>query len=328
MSCQNHPNKESISNCQFCGKELCEECTISIAGKNYCEECMSELVGPELASIASKSPNTETQNNSIPKVTTPTEPTQIPPEKTDPNIIEPERAKQEIPSQNQNLNNNNNLNSEPYTSHDDIYSDNRLYNDIHGDNSSSNPQSINKVEEKYEKYLDDLYFDEAPENQRTVGSNENIGIREDGKSSLSEQLAQDEAEHGSITKEPFVPDTPEEPSETREFEASRIDKNDRNKNVPIMENLRNVSSNAQNIDKEEEYTHSSLHRGSIHYKKEEKNPLNSTEKALTVILIILIILVVIYVIYLLTLHDQYPSFINAITAFFGNPGEVFSQMFS
>ncbi len=33
MSCEKHPNRDSVANCQFCGKELCEDCTITIAGK-------------------------------------------------------------------------------------------------------------------------------------------------------------------------------------------------------------------------------------------------------------------------------------------------------
>ena len=401
MSCQNHPNKESVANCQFCGKELCEDCAINIAGKNYCEECMSDLVGPELTSIASKTPDSETQDTSIPKQDvstpkdtydnqeqtpvqkgsentiqkeTPIEQTQTPKiEETNPIdqiTREPQRIKEEIPPQNQNinrdnddfnknlnnnLNDNNNLNenlnnnlnnnlnhnnNNPYRPHDDIYSDDRLYNDINGNNNSSKPQYDNKIEEKYEKYLDDLYFDDNPENQKNTRhgenrsgenfrDNRNIGANKVQNVSLSEQLAKDEAEHGSITKEPFVPDVPEEPVQTEKFTNSGINNNeDRNRNVPIMENLRSVKSDTPNKENPREYTHSTLHRGNIHYKKEEKKPFSSLEKVLTVLLVILIILVVLYIVYLLTLNGQYPSFISALGAFIGNPGEVLGQMFS
>ena len=58
------------------------------------------------------------------------------------------------------------------------------------------PVHSEALENKYEKYLDDLYYDEP------------------GKSelSLSEQLARDEAQHGPLTKKEYVPQNKEEPT--------------------------------------------------------------------------------------------------------------------
>ena len=327
MSCQNHPNKESVANCLFCGKELCKECTITIASKHYCEECMNELIGPELSSITGKNKSNEAQETAPSSQTT--APSQVEAQETEQmkiipqdDISEPtiekelvgkdkepddvfEDTNQKIPSQD-----SQNIDNIDDAKYNDIYNDDRLYDDIHEDEAQST-QANSEIEEKYEKYLDDLYFDE-----------ENLKSGENGNVSLSEQLAQDEAEHGSLTKEPFIPNIPEKP----------IEEDRRNKNIPIMRNLRNVSSKAEDKAKDEEaepeYTVSSLHRESIHYKKEGKKAYTSTEKILTIILIILIIFVVIYLIYLLTLHAQYSNFFDALTAFFTNPSDVLGEMIS
>ena len=55
------------------------------------------------------------------------------------------------------------------------------------------------VEDKYERYLDDLYFDE-----REVP--------------LNEQLARDEAKYGSLTKDDYQPRTMEQPNDDEELE--------------------------------------------------------------------------------------------------------------
>lgn len=340
MSCQSHPNKESVSTCQFCGKELCEECAINIAGKNYCENCMSELIGPELTSIAKNKSlnkdNVTSQKNhgkeeQVKGVQTPIKEDIVQETSKMNNIqqnimgqvnIGQDNVKQydtdakideiaTIPPQ-KDLNND----------YDDLYSDDRLYNDI---NEGTIPRPSNKnVEEKYEKYLDDLYFDEKSSSGENDMTNPSEGL------SLTEQLAMDEAKHGSITKEVYVPEIEEE-AEISSKTPKKFEDNDENRNrsVAIMENLRNEDSikNKKRVEEEkDEYSPSSLHgQRIIHYKKKEESS-SSTERVLTMILIVLIILVTIYLIYLFTLQSQYPNFSDVLTAFFSDPGKVLREM--
>jgi hypothetical protein len=321
MSCQNHPNRESISNCQFCGKELCEECAITIAGKNYCEDCMSDLIGPELVSIA----NNKSYNADIPYNTNKEgilQENQIPNQNQIPAEGNLSSRDLQRPVMGENNLAGSEISTEPQldNNYNDLYSDDRLYNDIHPENTITPNKEI---EEKYERYLDDLYFDEKaqPKEEIKHETPENM--------SLSDQLAMDEAKHGSITREAFIPEVPEESVNNQE-EIETFNENE-NRTIPIMKNLRNENLNMttnKNENENREYVPSSLHRQSIHYKKEEKTPISSTERILTVILILLIILVAIYVIYLLTLHSQYPNFLDAVTAFFTNPGEVIGLIFS
>lgn len=305
MSCEKHPNRNSVANCQFCGKELCEECAINIAGKNYCEDCMSELVGPELASIAS---NKHDDGHREQKNAINSENNQIPAEQ-DPYQTEKIRN----PTEEKNFADEDYLNNSPTQqnpegsneNYDDLYGDDRLYNDTRENKDHITPDK--KIEDKYEKYLDDLYYDEKPQ-KTNMHENDQIGIERE--LSLSDQLAMDEAKHGSITKEPFIQEKPT--NKQNEFE----DYGNQNKSVPIMENLRNENSNIQQNKNNDEYTPASLHRKNIHYKKQEKKPFTSTETVLTAILILLIIFVVIYVVYLLTLHSQYPNILDAINSLF------------
>ena len=327
MSCENHPNKETVATCQFCGKELCEDCSIDIAGRNYCENCMSELVGSELTDIATrKSSSLRDPENNL--------------ENQDPDLVNQEAN---LNNQETDLVNQENVNETPSqvaenynpseNEQDDLYQDNRAYeemNNIDKDVSRNGNQrynnepnqmmdSNNPVEERYEKYLDDLHYDEPLEgNQKNFGNSQTPPNK---NLSLSEQLAEDESLHGSITKEPYVPD---EPKPQEDFST---------RNIPIMRNLKNVDDDKRyeetNEDSQDQY-YSTLHGQQIHYKGEgnDEESLTNMEIVLTVILTILILFVILYVIFLLTLHSYYPNFFDAIIAFFTSPAETIDLMFS
>ncbi|MDR0901024.1 MAG: hypothetical protein LBM26_05120 [Methanobrevibacter sp.] len=264
MKCQNHFEREAVSQCQLCGKTLCEECEVAIAGKTYCENCIAELIGSDLAKIAT---------NKVADAKT------------------------------------SDINEGP----DDIYSDDRLYEDTHS-TDTFDPA----IEEKYEKYLDDLYFDEEkPVEDGT--SEENIdNLQKEKELSLSEQLSIDEAENGPLTKEPYVPKE-EDINEKKQ------------KVVPILNNLRKDNPNNSNVnsyENKEKYVPHSLHR-KIHYKEtNEKNPLSRIEILLIAILVILILFVIAYVTFLLTLRGDYINFFDALGALFTNPGELINNIFN
>ena len=38
MECHNHPDREAVANCAFCGKAVCPECSVEIGGNIYCKE--------------------------------------------------------------------------------------------------------------------------------------------------------------------------------------------------------------------------------------------------------------------------------------------------
>lgn len=76
-----------------------------------------------------------------------------------------------------------------------------------------------ELEAKYEKYLEDLYYDE-PDHKEYEKNRPNYTeeLKEEGAMSLRAQLAQDEAEHGPLTKKPYVPFNPDEITDENESE--------------------------------------------------------------------------------------------------------------
>ena len=44
MECHNHPDREAVANCAFCGKAVCPECSVEIGGNIYCKDCINEII--------------------------------------------------------------------------------------------------------------------------------------------------------------------------------------------------------------------------------------------------------------------------------------------
>ena len=150
-----------------------------------------------------------------------------------------------------------------------------------------------ELEDKYEKYLDDLYFDEE-------------------EVPLGEQLAKDEEQYGSLTRkeyptreEPAVPQAPKgRKQETPEEMEARI----RAEILAEKEGGKKIKDN-------------NIHN--LNY-QEEKEPMGVTDIILTIILIIIILVVIYYIVYVLVLHATYPTFTDAIFAL-KNPHNVINN---
>ena len=148
------------------------------------------------------------------------------------------------------------------------------------------------LEDKYEKYLDDLYFDE-------------------NEVPLGEQLAKDEAQYGSLTRKEYAhrpvqepPRQPEPRVETPEEMEARI-----RAEIAREQNLK-MNPNQQQDN--------GIHN--INY-KDEKEPMGVVDILLTIILIIVILIVIYYIVYLFVLNASYPTFMDAVFAL-KNPQNV------
>lgn len=154
------------------------------------------------------------------------------------------------------------------------------------------------LEDKYEKYLDDLYFDE-------------------NEVPLGEQLAKDEAQYGSLTKKQYAPrpmqESPKKPEpkiETPEEMEARI-------RAEIAREQGLKMNPAQQQD-------NGIHN--INY-KDEKEPMGVVDILLTIILIIVILIVLYYIVFLFVLHASYPTFMEAVFAL-KNPQNVINAILS
>lgn len=164
------------------------------------------------------------------------------------------------------------------------------------------------LEDKYERYLDDLYYDDNDEKNQI---------------SLSEQLAKDEEKFGSLTKKPFKPKKEEiinesNYSQSQYSQSSGILKERKNNN--IEEQIR------ENIQNEYEQPQKSIHK--IDYgQKGRKEPVGVVDIILTIILIIIILVIVYYVIYLFVLSSSYPTFTDALFGL-SDPQTLLNNLFN
>lgn len=193
------------------------------------------------------------------------------------------------------------------------------------------------LEEKYERYLDDLYFDET-------------------EVPLEEQLAKDEAEYGSLTKKPYVPPTSqpieeytpqtmEEPAyapqqigeQTHIPQANEKEMYGQQQSYyqqePQIRQPRRSYEEEQELDRQireqlnirrEQPKKSKKPIHNIRY-EDEKESFGIVDIILTIILIIAIIIVLFYIVYLLFLTSSYPTFLDTI---FGlqDPGELIGNL--
>ena len=144
------------------------------------------------------------------------------------------------------------------------------------------------LEDKYERYLDDLYFDEE-------------------EVPLNEQLARDEEKYGPLTRH----EAPKRPSQRQLTADEELDNRIR-------------AELARREKGKKKKSRKSIHN----MKKYEngKEPYGAVDIALTVILVIVIIIVVFYIIYLFALSNTYPTFLDAIFGL-KEPQTLFGSLF-
>ena len=153
------------------------------------------------------------------------------------------------------------------------------------------------VEDKYERYLDDLYFDEP-------------------EVPLNEQLARDEEQYGSLTRKEYTPRSTQQRSAPQRSAPQAYPEED-DLDRRIREELARREQGKSIRDGREP-----IHN--IQY-EEEKEPFSAVDILLTVILILVIIVVLFYILYLFKLSATYPTFVDAV---FGlkNPGQFINAL--
>ena len=326
MECYYHPDREGTDVCAICGKSVCKECGLEIAGKFYCKDCLEKIVGLGI------------ENNAAQQVAASPEPLKTEPARLDkqpaediyqpreeelaPQPVEPVHEIKQIHEDSPyNIKDNIDYSGGPETSYieekeipqveekppvaqneyeiaQQPTADSQEF--IYPDHSyEPQPTSARmELEDKYEKYLDDLYFDE-------------------NEVPLGEQLAKDEEEYGSLTRRPYQP-RPEEAvlkeqaaakpkrQETPEEMEARI----RAEILAEKEGGKKIKDNIHNLNYQE-----------------EKEPMGAVDILLTIILIIVILVVIYYLIYVFILNATYPTFMDAVYAL-SNPQNVINNILS
>lgn len=314
MACHYHPERESTDICAICGKPICKECGLEIAGKIYCKDCLQKIVGIGLENNAAKpveEPPVENIYDAKEEVIY---------ESEEPITQEYQKISEDSPYNIKNnieysgglessylyeteepkqvVQNEPEYYAEQPANTQQVVEEEYIYPD-----HSFEPQPTSarvELEDKYEKYLDDLYFDEK-------------------EVPLEEQLAKDEEQYGSLTRRPYKPsETPArdqkraKPETPEEMEA-RI-------RAEILKEQGIEPKSGKKGRKNDESIHN------LNY-QDDKEPMGIVDILLTIILVIVILIVVYYLIYLFFLHTSYPTFMDAI---FGltNPQNIINTILS
>lgn len=327
MECYYHPSVESTDVCAICGKSICKECGLEIAGKVYCKDCLEKIVGlsvkntpqekpvqeapkperqePEevqFSKIAEDSPynikesikyegglesrygeNLQPEGSlyeTIENIQTPQDPVQD--VRQEPVQQEPvmEEVLRQPAGQARNEYDYVQRQAQAPPANDYIYPDHSY--------QPEETSARREVEDKYERYLDDLYFDEA-------------------EIPLNEQLARDEAQYGSLTRNEYPPrNAPQQQPSSDDDLERRI---------------------REELMRKEQGGKSSIRREQIHnlQYEDKKEPFGALDILLSIVLIIVVLIVLFYIVYLIKLSATYPTFIDAL---FGlkNPGMLLNAL--
>ena len=331
MQCHYHPEREGTDVCAICGKSICKECGLEIAGKIYCKDCLEKIVGLSLDNSAPQNEvveepvHVEQQPVVEESIYQPQEEYEIPyasqedveeykiisddsPYNIKDNIeysgglessylSEEESIYQEQPQQvTQNeYQPQEVIQQQPVAEEEYIYPDH--------DYQPPTTSARQDLEDKYEKYLDDLYFDE-------------------NEVPLGEQLAKDEAQYGSLTKKEY-PSRPVEQKlkpEIAEVPARPTSRPETPEEMEARIRAEIAREQGLKIQKEETGIHN------INY-KDDKEPMGVVDILLTIILIIVILIVLYYIIYLFLLQSSYPTFLDAVYAL-KNPQNIINTALS
>ena len=330
MACHYHPERESTDICAICGKPICKECGLEIAGKIYCKDCLQKIVGVGIENNTEpvEEPPVENVYNTQEEVYVPEEesitqeygiaddspynirdnieysgglessylyeaeePQQVVQNEAEYYAQEPTQIQQVVENE-----------AEYYAQEpaqtQQVAQEEYIYPD-----HSFEPQTTSArmdLEDKYEKYLDDLYFDEK-------------------EVPLEEQLAKDEEQFGSLTRRPYKPsETPAQEQkrarpETPEEMEARI-------RAEILKEQDVEPKKGKKIRESNENIHN------LNY-QEEKESMGAVDILLTIVLVIVILIVIYYLVYLFVLHSTYPTFMDAIYGL-KNPQNVINSALS
>ena len=326
MNCHYHPDRESVNNCSICGKPICAECGMEVGGNILCKDCVNDLIMDSLSAKVSQKANQNIDKE-------PAEKEQF--EVEEPTIEEPVVENEEISTQEEPIIEEN-LQEEPIAKEETIENitpnetesiqeaqikkDNTIHQEspsmfneeetVVENNVPSHQEATEKqkaLEDKYERYLEDLYFDEPEKHEL----------------SLKEQLAQDK------DLEKIVPNAVEEedesydyvPDEEPYYEEPYYEE-------PVYAPKPKVSKTHNDWVPQEERKPRTYNRSNFHRlpKEKSKEPYSVLDIILTIILVILILIVAFYIVYLFLLSNTYPTFIDALIGLVTNPGQVLGSL--
>ena len=397
MECHNHPDREAVANCAFCGKAVCPECSMEIGGNIYCKDCINEII---IKSFGEK----EAKEDIAPKETMTKEPAEVfePIEPITPIQAEEREVEAETLKPVEKAPENFETDYEYETEYVETYEEDGA-EDSYYENPDPIPEPVpeyreqerklkpqakstqppiepihtgdidedyyyeprpseapsNELEAKYERYLEDLYYDEEEEvvppelldevEEVPPRSRAPKGKRRRKKQAKKERAAYDEAPRQRPRNYPREDDGEYYINPRDEYEEDFIVPSHNRRRAP-QRDAESYEELKRRIERNYELEQQSKKRGRFRRSKkskydyddydeleniqemhrypveEESEKLSIVEILLAIILIILIILLVLYVIYLFRLSGDYSGFTEALMGLVQNPGEFITNV--
>lgn len=386
MECHNHPDKEAVTTCALCGKAICQDCAMEIAGNAYCKDCVNEIVTKSIMEKAVQETNVpeETIEEMVEAPSEFTEPVEtITPIQAEEEVVKPiEKAPENFETdyeyeteyvetyEEDGAEDSYYENPEPIPEPEPEYRerertikqeaktkqapiepihtediDRDFYEEpIHAEAPSK------ELEAKYERYLEDLYYDEedvvpqelleeegprarppreAQRRRRRPRPEEYDDYYDAPRRGRPQRYLDDDRgevyinpRDGGYEEEYIVPSHNRNRRDSRDGESyeelkRRIERNyEREQEAKKRGRFRRSKKTKHNYD-DELGSIQEMHRFP---EEEEDGGLSITEILLGIILIILILLLILYVIYLFRLSGDYASFFEALGGLVQNPG--------
>lgn len=358
MACYIHPDREAVANCSVCGRQICSECSVIIGDSSYCKNCINTL-------LDSDSDNIVDESNTIENIEPISKPKTVPYDESS-NDVDSVDSSEEIVVPVEKAPENYEPEYDYQTQYVESYGDEDFEEDSYYENPESVPEpqddykevvadkvfsqpSPEDIESKYEKYLDDIYYDEvgedAPINNQYVEPTYNEARNVQYRELVNNQYVEPNYDsprnqyREPIYQEDYYDDdfivpahqqsrgqgqSYEEIKRKLDAENMRISGQRRYDDYPrVREDYPRANDdygrrNPQNLD--------DIQR--MHYQEVPKkdNSFTTVEIILTVILIILIIIVVFYIIYLFALSSSYSTVMDAVMGLVQNPSLFFSNL--
>ena len=393
MECHNHPDREAVANCSLCGKAVCAECSMEIGGNIYCKDCINEIITKNFGEKEAEESKAPEEAYAEEEIFEPIEP--ITPIQAEEREVEAETLKP-VEKAPENFETDYEYETEYVETYEEDGAEDSYYENpdpipvpepeyreqerkLKAKAKSTQPPiepihtgdidedyyyeprpseaPSNELEAKYERYLEDLYYDEEegdvvpPELLEEVEevppkSRAPKGKRRRKKQAKKQRAQYDEAprrqspreESGEYYINPrdeyeedfIVPShnrrrAPQRDAESYEELKRRIERNyEMEQQSKKRGRFRRSKKSKYDYDDYNELENiQEMHRYPV---EEESEKLSIVEILLAIILIILIILLVLYVIYLFRLSGDYSGFIEALMGLVQNPGEFINNV--
>ena len=375
MECHNHPDREAVANCAFCGKAVCPECSMEIGGNIYCKDCLNDIIAKTMVEeeAVADSPKAaevveEPADAFEPITPIQAEERQVAEEIAKPVDKAPENFETDYEYETEYVETyeedgaedsyyeNPEFIPEPepeYKEHERKLKREALAKkapiepihteDIDEDYYYEEPiptkTPSNELESKYERYLEDLYYDEEEDviPQELLDEVEEAprkSRRRQRRRPRPQNYRPDESDEYYINPrdegyddELIVPSHSRNRREAESYEElkRRIERNyEMEQEKKKRGRFRRSKKSKRDYDDELENIQE-MHRFPDEY-EEESGRISITEILLAIILIILIILLILYVIYLFRLSGDYVGYIDALKGLIQSPNTFIANV--